>query len=159
MDIDDAGHRWGTCRIARSTRFNLAPLSRPSDPDVPVTSGGQGFGRKAKGGAGVRFPSAVIAIVAVVCGVTEARSQTIKSAVYINLESYVSAPTPIYSGLACGGNCNTIALKLCTGIGYKYGTPVRMINTQMGGAVCFDTIGSSFSIEDGNLVVRDRRKK
>lgn len=107
----------------------------------------------------MRFPSVVIAIAAVACGVTEARSQTIKSAVYINLESFVSAPTPTYSGVACGGNCNTMALKLCTGIGYKYGAPVRMINAQMGGAVCFDTIGSSFSIEDGNLVVRTRRKK
>jgi hypothetical protein len=123
-----------------------------------VTSSGHAFGLKAKGGAGVRFPSVVIAIVAVVCGATGARSQTIKSAVYINLESYVSAPTPIYSGVACGGNCNTVALKLCTGIGYKYGAPVRMINAQMGGAVCFDTTGSSFSIDDGNLVTRDRKK-
>jgi hypothetical protein len=107
----------------------------------------------------VRFPSVVIASVAVVCGATAAQSQTVKSAVYIDLGSYVAAPTPTYSGLACGGNCNTVALKLCTGIGYKYGAPVRMINAQMGGAVCFDTIGSSFSIEDGNLVVRGRREK
>lgn len=124
-----------------------------------MTFGGHVFGLEAKGEAGVRIPSVVIATVAAVCGMTEARSQTIKSAVYINLESYVVAPTPTYSGVSCGGNCNTIALKLCTGIGYKYGTPVRMINAQLGGVVCFDTIGSSFSIEDGNLVVRGRRKK
>jgi hypothetical protein len=121
---------------------------------------GLGFGTGATGkGADVRIPSLLIAVAIGLCSPTLARSQTIKSAVYINLESYASAPTPTYSGVSCGGNCNTIALKLCTGIGYKYGAPVRMINSQLGGAVCFDTIGSSFSIDDGNLVVRGRPRK
>jgi hypothetical protein len=53
----------------------------------------------------------------------------------------------------------TIALKLCTGIGYKYGIPVRMINAQLGGVVCFDTAGGSMTIEDGNLVARKRPGK
>ena len=107
----------------------------------------------------MRIPSLLTAVAIGLCSPTLARSQTIKSAVYINLESFVSAPTPTYSGVSCGGNCNTIALKLCTGIGYKYGAPVRMINSQMGGAVCFDTTGSSISIDDGNLVVRGRPRK
>jgi hypothetical protein len=110
------------------------------------------------GGVHVPIPFRSIAVVAALFGVTEARSQTIKSAVYIDLENYVSAP-PTYSGLSCGGNCNTIALKLCNGIGYKYGAPVRMINSEMGGAVCFDTTGTSFVIEGGVLVVGDKQRR
>lgn len=107
----------------------------------------------------MRIPSLLIAVAIGLCSPTLARSQTIKSAVYVNLENYASAPTPTYSGLSCGGNCNTIALKLCTGVGYKYGMPVRMINAQLGGVVCFDTAGGSMTIEDGNLVARKRPGK
>ena len=103
----------------------------------------------------MRISCLLIVMAVACCGLDEAQAQTVKSAVYINLESFVSAPTPTYSGVNCGGNCNTIALKICTGIGYKFGMPVRMINTQMGGVVCFDTTGSSISIEDGNVLIQN----
>jgi hypothetical protein len=103
----------------------------------------------------VRISGLLIVLVVACCSLGEAQAQTVKSAVYINLEDFVSAPVPTYSGLDCGGNCNTIALKICTGIGYKFGMPVRMINTQMGGVVCFDTTGSSFSIVDEKLLIQN----
>jgi hypothetical protein len=106
-------------------------------------------------GVGVRISCLLGVIVVTCCTLGEAQAQTVKSAVYINLENFVSAPAPTYSGLDRGGNCNTMALKLCTGIGYKFGMPVRMINTQMGRAVCFDTTGSSISIEDGKLLIQN----
>jgi hypothetical protein len=107
----------------------------------------------------VRISWLLIVVIVEACSWGQAQAQTVKSAVYINLESFVSSPVPMYSGVNCAGNCNTIAQKLCIGIGYKYGAPVRMINTQLGGAVCFDTIGSSISIENGVLVGQIRRKK
>jgi hypothetical protein len=110
-------------------------------------------------GAGMRISCLSIVIAAACCGLGEAQAQTVKSAVYVDLENYVSAPAPTYSGLDCGGNCTTIALKLCTGIGYKYGMPVRMINTQMGGVVCFDTTASSISIADGKLLIHNNRPR
>ena len=103
----------------------------------------------------MRISCLFIVLVVACCSLGEAQAQTVKSAVYINLENFVSAPAPTYSGLDCGGNCNTIALKICTAIGYKFGMPVRMINTQMGGVVCFDTTGSSISIEDGKLLIQN----
>ena len=106
-------------------------------------------------GVGVRISCLLIVMAVAYCSLGEAQAQTVKSAVYINLENFVSAPAPTYSGLDRGGNCNTMALKLCTGIGYKFGMPVRMINTQMGRAVCFDTTGSSISIEDGKLLIQN----
>jgi hypothetical protein len=105
-------------------------------------------------GAGMRISRFSIVIAAACCSLGDAQAQTVKSAVYINLENYASAPAPTYSGLNSGGNCTTIALKLCTGIGYKYGMPVRMINTEMGGVVCFDTTASSISIADGKLLIQ-----
>jgi hypothetical protein len=93
------------------------------------------------------------------CSTTHAQAQAVKSAVYIDLEDYSATPTPTYSGLNCSGNCNNLAGQICTAIGYKYGTSVRMINNQLGGIVCFDTIGFNFSIENGNLIKDGRRKE
>ena len=103
----------------------------------------------------MRISCLLIVMAVACCSLGKAQAQTVKSAVYINLESFVSAPVPTYSGVNCGGNCNTIALKICTAVGYKFGMPVRMINTQMGGVVCFDTTGSSISIEDGKLLIQN----
>jgi hypothetical protein len=98
-------------------------------------------------------------LAAVSCSVTHAQAQAVKSAVYIDLEDYSATPTPTYSGLNCSGNCNNLAGQICTAIGYKYGTSVRMINNQLGGIVCFDTIGLSFSIENGQFIKNGAQKK
>jgi hypothetical protein len=90
----------------------------------------------------MRLSTVWIILAAEVCSLHQAHGQTVKSAVYIDLENYASSPVPTYSGQDCAGSCQTLAAKICTSIGYKYGAAMRMINTQLGGIVCFDTIGA-----------------
>jgi hypothetical protein len=108
----------------------------------------------------MRSLSLLIVAAAISGGVAPAHSQTVKSAVYIDLESFVSTPSPTYSGISCSGNCATTSQNICTAIGYKYGTATRMINnSELGGIVCFDTIGISFSLEDGKFIRKDANQR
>ncbi len=93
----------------------------------------------------MRTPITILVLLATY-SIAPAQAQAVKSAVYINLESYVSSP-PTHSGVNCAGNCNNVAKKVCTGIGYKFGMPVRFIDGQAGGIVCFDTAAPSISFK------------
>jgi hypothetical protein len=94
----------------------------------------------------MRTPIALCVLLVACSMAGPARAQTVKSAVYIDLESYVSNP-PTRSGVNCAGNCSNVAKKVCTGIGYKFGMPVRFIDGQVAGVACFDTTAPSISFK------------